>query len=103
MKLALGLLGVLGTSMLIGCGTPGLGHHGAYVKGPSDAVGTAELTSAESFQLPNERGSLSEARATNGMQAAPLFLDPWEEQAEKEYAKVQTWGAPPAPEDRYGF
>lgn len=97
MKLALGLVGVLlGTSTLIGCG-PGLGHHGAYAKAP---IGTAELTSADDFQLPNERGSLSQAGSH--LRPAPLFLDASEDDDARD-AKLQTWGAPPKPEDRYGF
>jgi len=98
MKLCLGLVALcLGTSLLMGCG-PGLGHHGAYAKAP---VGTTELTSADDFQLPSDRGSLSQAGSH--MQPAPLFLDPWEEAPEAADPKLQTWGEPQKPEDRYGF
>ena len=90
MKLCLGALGIaMGMAVLTGCG-PGMGHHGKFAKAP-DAVGTASLTSDE-IQLPGSR-----------MPVAREWEDPWADEAPETDPKMQTWGAPPKPEDRYGF
>lgn len=92
MKLhVVGLLGiVLGGLASVGCG-PGLGHHGKWAKAnvPEDAVGTTMLFS-DTIPLPASRMSLSAAKAAELDADAP---DP----------ALQTWGAPPKPEDKYGF
>lgn len=98
MKLCLGPLAVvIGTVLLTGCGAPGLGHHGAYAKAP-DAVSTTSLTS-ESMELPSSRMPVGKE---SGMK--PLdWEDPWADERSDSDAKMQTWGAAPKPEDRYGF
>jgi hypothetical protein len=90
MKLCLGALGiVMGTALITGCG-PGLGHHGKYAKAP-DAVGTTSITSEE-IQLPGSR-----------MPVAREWEDPWADDDKDADPGLQTWGAAPKPEDRYGF
>ena len=92
MKLCLGPLAVvLGTVLLTGCG-PGLGHHGQYAKAP-DAVSTTSLTSAD---LPTSRMPIAREFDTE-------WEDPWADETSDAAAKLKTWGAPPKPEDRYGF
>jgi hypothetical protein len=93
MKLCLGTLAVvMGTVLLTGCG-PGLGHHGKFANAP-DAVSTTTLTSAE-MQLPTSRMPIAREFDTE-------FEDPWADESPSD-AKLQTWGGPPKPEDRYGF
>lgn len=98
MKLCLGPLAVVvGTVLLTGCG-PGLGHHGKFAQGASDAVSTTSLTGAD---LPNERMPVGK---NSGLK--PLdWEDPWaDERSDGDSdAKLQTWGAGPKPEDKYGF
>jgi hypothetical protein len=90
MKLCLGALAVvMGTVLLTGCG-PGLGHHGKYAKAP-DAVSTTSLTS-DDLQLPSSR-----------MPVAREWEDPWADETSESDPKMQTWGAAPKPEDKYGF
>lgn len=90
MKLCLGALGiVMGTALITGCG-PGMGHHGKFAQAP-DAVGSASLTS-EQMPLPGTR-----------MPVAREFEDPWADEDRDVDVKLQTWGTPPKPEDRYGF
>jgi hypothetical protein len=74
--------------LLTGCGQ-GLGHHGKFAKAP-DAVGMTTLTSEE---LPASR-----------MPVAREWEDPWaDEDRDSNDPKLQTWGTPPSPEDKYGF
>lgn len=90
MKLCLGLVAVcMGTVLLTGCGE-GMGHHGKWAKAP---VSTTSLTSDE-IQLPGTR-----------MPVAREWEDPWadEDRESTSDPKLQTWGAAPKPEDKYGF
>jgi hypothetical protein len=94
MKLhAVGLIGVVLAGVTsIGCG-PGLGHHGRWAQAPTtDAVGTTTLSS-DAIPLPASRMSLSAVKAE---------ANPWDDDAEAD-PSFQTWGAPPSPEDKYGF
>jgi hypothetical protein len=95
MKLCLGALAVLGTVLLTaatGCG-PGLGHHGQFAKAP-DAVSMTSLTSEE-MALPTSRMPVAREFDNTGWE------DPWAD--EQSDSKLQTWGAAPNPEDKYGF
>jgi hypothetical protein len=91
MKLCLGALGMVMGMVLVtgtGCG-PGLTHHGKFAQAP---IGTTTLTS-EDIQLPTSR-----------MPVAREWEDPWaDEDKTPSDPKLQTWGAPPNPEDKYGF
>lgn len=88
MKLhAVGLVGVmLGAAMSVGCGS-GLGHHGKWAQAPEGQVGSATLSS-ESIPLPASRMPLAQWEDDDDGATDPA---------------LQTWGAAPKPEDRYGF
>lgn len=90
MKLCLGALGIaMGMTFLTGCG-PGMSHGGQFAKAPN-AVGATSLTSEE-IQLPGSR-----------MPVAREWEDPWADESPDTDPKMQTWGTPPKPENKYGF